>query len=229
MSDRLDSGYQPLPPVIPRERHSSSDEDEQRRERRRRNKGKGPLIIHDENDYPVVETPSSTSSHSRKDSGVFSGRGSPHTGKKYYDSKGKLIMPHSERRPIDDDAVRDLTQQFNSIISDERMDRLEAEARANRLEEQLQQAKAEIEKSKRSSILDDRERKVSDRERSHREEQKRLSYSSSRGSPHSRENEVVVIQQQPPMRAEPDPAMDALAKARADWNKKNPQGSGKKW
>ena len=219
MSDRLDGSYIPLPKKLPQQdekSHSSSSDEDKRRSRKGKEKAR---IVHHNDDpeyYPVVETPTSVSS-GRRDSGVFSGTGSPRDAK-YYDKKGRLLTA-AERRPVSSSgeaAIQDLTTQFNKIITNERVDKLEAEARANRLEEQLNKAKAEIEQTKRASWLDDRERRVSDREKTHRDD-KRLSQTSSRQSPNRRD--VVVSQPQPPARVE-DAATAALNKARADAQRK---------
>lgn len=235
MSERIGDSYVPLPRELPKktERSSGSEEESEgkRKERRRRQrKSESRPLVHnyDEEDYPVIESPASRSS-GRRDSGVFSGHVSPPSrDTKYYDSKGRLIAP-AERRMIEDDTqIRDLTQQFNKIISDERMDKLDLEAKANKLQEKLNKAKAEIEQSKRESWLNEREHKLLERESGH---QKRLSQTSSRESLPKRD--VVVTQPlQPPatMGGYDDPAANALAKAKADWNKRT-SGSygGKKW
>lgn len=220
MSERLDGEYVPLPKKLPKddERSGSSGDDS---ERRRRRKGKEKVrVVHHLDDpeiYPVVETPS-TASSGRRDSGVFSGGASPRDAK-YFDKKGRPItLP--ERRPIEDDsAVQDLARQFNDIITNERLEKLDAEAKANRLQEKLNKAQAEIDQNKRASWLDDRERRVVDRE-------KRLSQTSSRESPSRRE--VVINQPSPPARRSPDnanAATDVLNKARADYQRKKDRDS----
>lgn len=225
MSERVGDQYIPLPPELPKksERSSGSEEDEeQRKERRRRQRksDKRPVVHNpDSEEYPVIESPSTPSS-GRRDSGVFSGHVSPRS-TKYYDSKGRLITPVERRIMGDDSEVRELTQQFNKILSDERMDKLEAEAKISRLQEKLSKAEAEIEASKREYRLNDRERKVSEREIMYRDDQKRLSQTSSRESLPKRE----VVVDQPGAR---DPAAGALAKAKADWEKRTSGSYGSK-
>lgn len=229
MSERVGDKYIPLPPELPRpgEREPSSpseeEDEEERKEHRRRSrkKDKRAVIHNPEEEFPRVETPSTPSS-GRRDSGVFSGHVSPRS-LKYYDSKGRLITPAERRITNDDSAVRELTQQFNKIINDERLDKLEAEAKINRLQEKLNKAQADIEASKRASLLNDRERRVEERELTYRDDQKRLSQTSSRESLPKRE--VVVEQSR-------DPAAGALAKAKKDWEKRNSgshYNSDKKW
>ena len=226
MDKRIGDSYVPLPKELPQkgsERSSGSEEESERKERRRRQRK--PLIHQDEDEYPVVESPSTPSS-GRRDSGVFSGHVSPPSrGSKYYDSKGRLIAPAEHR----DDPVRELTQQFNRIIADKEVDKLEAEAKANILQEKLNKAQAKIEQDKRESWLNQRERQLQDREQGYRDVQKRLSQTSSRESLPKRE--VVVSQPlQPPAISGgyDDPATNALAKAKADWNKRNSGGYGGK-
>lgn len=218
MSERLDGEYVPLPKKLPKqdEKSNSSGDDD---DKRRKGKGKVKVIHHlgDEEIYPVVETPSTVSS-GRRDSGVFSGGASPRDAK-YFDKKGRPIHL-AERRPIaDESAIQDLTRQFNDIISNERLEKLDAEAKANRLQEKLNKAQAEIDQNKRASWLEDRERRVADRE-------KRLSQTSSRESPSRRE--VVVTQTTPPARYSPDnanAATDALKKAQADYQRRKDRDS----
>lgn len=236
MSERIGDSYVPLPRELPKkgsDRSSGSEEEsEERRKERRRRQRKGdtrPLIHQYDNDeYPVIESPSTPSSD-RRDSGVFSGHVSPPSrGSKYYDSKGRSIVP-AERRIDQEDQVQQLTLQFNRIISDKEMDKLEAEAKANRLQEKLNKAHAEIEQSKRESMLNERERKLWDREQGLREGQRRLSQTSSRESLPKRD---VVVKQplQPPAMSGgyDDPAAAAMAKAKADWNKRNSGSHGGK-
>lgn len=229
MSDRIGDSYIPLPPELPKkgERSSPSEEDDEERKehrRRQRKKDRRPVIHNpDGEDFPVIETPSTPSSGGRRDSGVFSGHVSPRSFK-YYDSKGRPIAPAERRVTIGDDSeVQELTHKFTRMINDERLDKMEAEAKISHLEEKLKKAQADIHATKREGALDDRERKVSERELMYRDEQKRLSQTSSRESLPKRE---VVVKQSS------DPAAGALAKAKKDWEKRNSgsqYGSGKKW
>jgi hypothetical protein len=244
MSERIGDSYIPLPKEIPKksskgskgskssDRSTSSEEDSEWKEARRRQRksDKRPFIHqYEEDEYPVIESPSTPSS-GRRDSGVFSGHVSPPSrGSKYNDSKGRLLTP-AERR---DDGVRELTHQFNRIITDKELDKLEAEAKVNILQEKLNKAQAKIEQDKRESWLNQREGKLLDREARYRDDQKRLSQTSSRESLPKRD--VVVSQPlQPPARMDgytggyDDPAANALAKAKADWNKRNSGGYGGK-
>jgi hypothetical protein len=249
MSERLSGDYVPLPKKLPKTKddkssnHSSSDEERRRRKGKERARviNYGPAHVDDPDYYPVVETPSTSGGGGigtplgRRDSGVYSGTGSPHSrDRKYYDKQGRPITVGHDRRPLITDsadttaAIQDLTREFNTIITNERLDKLEAEAKANRLAAQLNKAQAEIEQSKRSSWLDDREKRVGDREKVHRDE-KRLSQTSSRESPPGglRPRDVVVKQPSPPIRETPaDVAKDALDKARADYQRKQQRDSG---
>ncbi|ETN44420.1 uncharacterized protein HMPREF1541_10601 [Cyphellophora europaea CBS 101466] len=239
MSDRAAEEHVPLPPPVRKEGErssSSEDGDGKRKERRRKGKSydkRAPLVHNPlDEDYPVIED-TSTPSSDRRDSGVFSGRGSPRNAK-YHETKGKFLLPAERRSPVDDSHVQELTQQFNHILQNEHLDKLNAEARANRLEEQLNRAKAEIDQNKRADYLDQRERRISDREKSHRDEQKRLSQTSLRGNLPPPRRDVVVTQPQLPIQpsggyyATPppaaDPAAEALAKAKSDWNKRKSGG-----
>lgn len=217
MSDKHGDTYVPLPKELPKKDDRGSSPDEDEKKRRRQEKGKSRVVFHpdDPDYYPVVETPSTTSSE-RRDSGVFSGGGSPRNAK-YYDTKGRALTFPERRTAGDEVAVQDLTRQFNSIITNERFDKLEAEARANHLQEKLNKAQAEIEQNKRASWVEERERRVAEREKNW--EHQRQSSSGSRERP--RRRDVIVTQDRPPIRTDEDvAAASALASARSDLKKK---------
>ncbi|KPI42849.1 UV excision repair protein rhp23 [Cyphellophora attinorum] len=128
---------------------------EEPRRRKGKDKARGVNFFFDPDEHPVVvETPSTSgdggisAQFGRRDSGVYSGAGRPHSrDRKYYDRKDQLTTTDSaDTTP----AIQDLTHDFNNITTNRRLDKVEAEAKANRLAAQLEKAKAEIEASKRA-------------------------------------------------------------------------------
>ena len=211
MDSRLGDSYVPLPKKLPAkdERSSSSEGDSARNIRRRK-----PKIIHgphpeDERAYPVIESPGSTASPRRRDSGVFSIEGSPRA-RQYVDEHG---------RPTSYSGVHDSSDRLHEALMKERLDRIEAEKAAVRAKDEAMDAKAELERYKRSSWLDDRERKVSDRERQLGDEQRRIGEAPARPAP----REVVVSQPRPPVRFVDD-ADDAMKRARDDYKRRSGGG-----
>ena len=208
MDPRLGDKYVPLPKKLPpKDERSSSSESSSDKDKRRRPKAilvQGPHP-EDRDAFPVIESPGKPSPR-RRDSGVFSVEGSPRR-QYYYNAAGqRTYAPSSET------SVQDLSDKFQALLMKEQLDRIDAEKAATRAKEEAIDAKAELERYKRQSWLDERERKVQDRERQHREEQKRIGDASRR--------EVVVVQNKPPVRFA-DPATDALERAKDDYKRRS--------
>ena len=141
--------------------------------------------------------------------GVFSIEGSPRA-RQYVDEHG---------RPTSYGGVHDSSDRLHEALMKERLDRIEAEKAAVRAKDEAMDAKAELERYKRSSWLDDRERKVSDRERQLGDEQRRIGEAPARPAP----REVVVSQPRPPVRFVDD-ADDAMKRARDDYKRRSGGG-----
>jgi hypothetical protein len=214
MDPRIGDNYVPLPKKLPlKDDHSSSSEGDRDKKGRRRK----PKIIHgphpeDERAYPVVETPSNNSSPRRRDSGVFSIEGSP-LARQYVDEFGRPTFPPNYAQGHRDGAI-DASERLNAELMRERLDRIEAEKIAVRAEKEATDAKAELERYKRQSWLDDRERKVTDREKQLRIDD----------VPAPRTREVIISQPKPPVRFAVDEAADAIKRAQDDLKRRSGGG-----
>jgi hypothetical protein len=213
MDPRIGDSYVPLPKKLPLkdDRSSSSEGDKDKKGKRRK-----PKIIHgphpeDERAFPVIESPGSNQSPRRRDSGVGSIESSPHA-RQYFDEFGRPTFGPSYSH-----GAIDASDRLHAELMKERLDRIEAEKAAARAKEETMELKAELERMKRSSWLDDRERKVTEREKQFEEQNRRIT-----DAPRPA-REVVVSQPKPPVRFVDD-ATDALNRARDDFKRRSGSG-----
>lgn len=174
MTTRLDEDdiFAPLPPLLPpksKSKYRHEDDYEPIIEERKPQRYRKVKVVYshprDEDAHPKVESP--TSPHKKRDSG------------KYYvetrvDDRPSSAWSEFDHRRGDDEVVRRLTSDFNSMLAKERKERIEAERAAAVAQEKANRLEADLAHEQRQRSLEQRERAAADRERRLTNERDRL-------------------------------------------------------